>query len=87
MEQQISAQVRQLLAQHGQLPVDVSALADRADLYATGLKSFAVVQVMLALEGAFDIEFPERMLVRRTFSSISTIEESVRELISGQDKV
>lgn len=66
------------------MPVPVSGLDSNADLYAAGLKSFAVVQVMLALEGAFDIEFPERMLVRRTFSSISAIEASVNELLNSK---
>jgi acyl carrier protein len=35
---------------------------------------------MLALEEAFDIEFPERMLNRTTFSSIANIERSIGEL-------
>lgn len=78
----VSEQVRQLLAEHGQLPVAVSSLDDNADLYSAGLKSFAVVQVMLALEDAFETEFPERMLVRRTFSSIASIEACVNELLS-----
>ena len=81
MEQDVSGQIRQLLSRHGQLPVAVADIPETADLYSVGLKSFSVVQVMLALEGAFDIEFPERMLVRRTFSSISGIEESVKELL------
>lgn len=82
--QSVSDQVRALLGEHGQMPVPVSGLDSNADLYAAGLKSFAVVQVMLALEGAFDIEFPERMLVRRTFSSISAIEASVNELLNSK---
>ncbi|MBS0244833.1 MAG: acyl carrier protein, partial [Proteobacteria bacterium] len=75
---------RDLLQQHGQMPVKVSGLDANADLYAAGLKSFAVVQVMLALEAAFDIEFPERMLARRTFGSIAAIEASVNELVGAK---
>ena len=81
MAETISSQIRQLLGAHGQLPVPAADIDANADLYATGLKSFAVVQVMLAIEGAFDIEFPERMLVRRTFSSIAAVEASVNELL------
>ena len=73
-------QIRSILARHARLPQPVEALASEADLYAAGLKSFASVQVMLALEEAFDIEFPERMLNRATFSSIAMIRTSIEEL-------
>jgi acyl carrier protein len=72
--------IRQVLAKHGRMPVDVLAVDYAADLYAAGLKSFASVQVMLALEEAFDIEFPERMLNRSTFASIEAIDRAVMEL-------
>lgn len=71
--------IRGLLNEHAGL--ETAGLADDADLYDAGLSSFASVQLMLALENDFDIEFPERMLNRRTFSSIATIESSVRELL------
>jgi len=38
---------------------------------------------MLALEEHFQIEFPERMLHRRTFASIAAIRSSVDELIGA----
>jgi len=72
--------IRAILTTHGRLPCAVVTLASEADLYAAGLKSFASVQVMLALEDAFDIEFPERMLNRTTFSSIAMIRSSIEEL-------
>ena len=84
MEQDVANRIRQTLTQHGHLPIAVAGLDDHADLYAAGLKSFAAVQVMLALEGAFDIEIPERMLVRRTFSSIVAMAECVSELIADK---
>ena len=74
------AVIRNVITKHGRLPCDVAGLATDADLYAAGLKSFASVQIMLALEEAFDLEFPERMLNRATFSSISSIDRSIREL-------
>jgi len=72
--------VRETIASHGKLPVDVATLADDADLYAAGLSSFASVQLMLALEERFDIEFPETMLNRKTFASIGAISSAVAEL-------
>lgn len=72
--------IRTVLARHGRLPGDVAAIGYDADLYAAGLKSFASVQVMLALEETFDVEFPERMLNRATFGSISAIDRSITEL-------
>ncbi|MFC7395780.1 acyl carrier protein [Chelatococcus sp. GCM10030263] len=72
--------IRTLLDQHGQLPVPVATLPDEADLYQAGLSSFASVQLMLALEDHFDVEFPESMLNRRTFASIGAITRAVGTL-------
>ena len=80
---QLSADVeaiREILAQHGRLSIDVSSLTEESDLYAAGLTSLATVGIMLALEDRFDIEFPESMLSRKTFKSLSAIAESVANL-------
>jgi acyl carrier protein len=50
--------IREVLAAHGRMAVDPSEMDDQADLYDLGLTSHASVDVMLALEDAFDIEFP-----------------------------
>jgi acyl carrier protein len=73
-------QVRKLLSGHPMIPVDIAALADDANLYDAGLTSFASVQMMLALEEEFDMEFPEAMLTRRTFSSLANIADAVSQL-------
>jgi acyl carrier protein len=72
--------LRQLIDKHGRLPVAAATLAPGQDLYAAGLTSFAAVQLMLALEEAFDIEFPERMLNRRSFASMDAIAACIDEL-------
>ena len=54
--------------------------ADDADLYAAGMTSHASVNVMLALEDAFDLEFPDRMLKRSVFESINAIHDAIQEL-------
>ncbi|MEJ2441231.1 MAG: acyl carrier protein [Gammaproteobacteria bacterium] len=72
--------IREILEQHGRLPVGVDTLADDSDLYNAGLTSLATVGLMLALEDAFDIEFPDTMLSRKTFESIQSISDAVEEL-------
>ena len=72
--------IRDLIVQHGRLPVEIASIADDQDLYAAGLTSFSAVQLMLGLEEAFDVEFPERMLNRKTFSSISAIAAAITEI-------
>lgn len=72
--------IRELLSKHGGLPVAVEQIADTADLYDAGLSSFASVQLMLALEDEFDIEFPETYLNRKTFSSIAAIAEALADI-------
>jgi acyl carrier protein len=75
--------IRTILKEHGRLSVDVSTLSEDADLYQAGLTSHASVNVMLALEGKFDIEFPDRMLKRGVFESLSSIRTALEELTAS----
>ena len=77
----IDTRIRAVLAQHGRLAGDVGALAESTDLYQAGLTSHASVNVMLALESAFDVEFPDQMLTRSVFSSIAAIRGALARLI------
>jgi acyl carrier protein len=76
-------EIRSILKEHGRLAVDVTTLAEDADLYQAGMTSHASVNVMLALEGAFDVEFPDRMLRRGVFESIAAIRAAIDELKQG----
>jgi acyl carrier protein len=76
--------IRTILAEHGQLPVGVDKLRDEDDLYQAGMTSHASVNVMLALEDEFEVEFPEAMLRKSTFESIAAIRVSLGELTSSQ---
>lgn len=76
----MSAQVRQIVAEHGRLAVDVESLGDDASLYEAGMTSHASVNVMLALEDAFDVEFPDEMLKRSVFESIAAIDAALAQL-------
>ena len=75
--------IREIIKQHGKLGVEVSTLGDEADLYHAGMTSHASVNLMLALEDKFEVEFPERMLRRRLFESILSIRAAVEELTAG----
>ncbi|WP_372396267.1 acyl carrier protein [Azospirillum sp. HJ39] len=75
--------IRSVLAECGGLAVDAGTLAVDDDLYAAGLTSHGCVGLMLGLEEQFDVEFPERLLNRRTFESIATIRDAMRGLTDG----
>lgn len=64
--------IRDLVRQHAGLPTGAE-IQDDTDLYRAGMKSFASVQLMLALEEVYDIEFPEALLTRTTFRSVAAI--------------
>ncbi len=61
----------------------VDTLNDQSDLFEAGLTSHASVNLMLALEDHFQIEFPERMLQRRSFASIAAIRSCLDELLGA----
>ncbi len=77
------ARIRKILKDHGKLNQDAAALDAEADLYQSGLTSHASVNVMLALEGEFDVEFPDHMLTRAVFSSVAAIRTALQELTAG----
>ncbi len=79
-ERTIADKIKEAIAALPGMPSDGLALEDDTDLYRAGMKSFASVQLMLALEDAFEIEFPESMLTRATFRSPAAIERAVRAL-------
>ncbi len=72
--------IRRILKEHGRLNQDAETLGDDADLYQAGLTSHASVNVMLALEGEFDVEFPDSMLKRSSFQTIGAIRASIEEV-------
>jgi acyl carrier protein len=75
--------IRRVLRDHGRLGVDPDQLAPDTDLYQSGMTSHASVNVMLALEGAFDVEFPDHMLNRNVFRTIQSIEHALGELVAA----
>lgn len=76
----VDAAIRQLLDEHAQLPLDAHTIDGNADLFEAGMTSHATVNVMLALEDTFDVEFPDSMLRQSTFESVNAIRAALDEL-------
>jgi acyl carrier protein len=76
----LKERIRQVIEAHGHLSVDPAALADDADLYQAGMTSHASVNVMIALEDTFDVEFLDSMLKRSVFESVDSIAQALTEV-------
>jgi acyl carrier protein len=83
MADRLTDDIRAILREYGRLAVDVELLSDEDSLYEAGLTSHASVNLMLALEERFNIEFPERMLRRGSFGSIAAIRAGLEALIGA----
>ncbi|MHB8379004.1 MAG: acyl carrier protein [Acidimicrobiales bacterium] len=79
----VNVTIRDVLDAHGRLPISLSDVGDDDDLYDNGLTSHASVNVMLALEDAFEIEFPDSLLRKSTFESIKAIRDALESLGVG----
>ncbi|HVX22216.1 MAG TPA: acyl carrier protein [Acidimicrobiales bacterium] len=76
----VEEEIRRVLGEHARLPVEPAAIGVDDDLFQAGMTSHASVNVMLALEDAFDMEFPEEMLRKSTFESIGAMQQAVSHL-------
>jgi len=72
--------IRKTLATHGRMAVDPLSVGSDAGLYELGLTSHASVNVMVALEDEFGVEFPGDALMKSTFASIDRIAEVISSL-------
>ena len=75
--------IREILGKFGRFSVDVRSIGAEDDLYDAGLSSLATVNVMLAIEEEFGVEFPDRLLTRRSFQSVSALTDVVAGLRSS----
>lgn len=73
-------QIRRVIEEHAKLSVAPETLTDDADLYQAGMSSHASVNVMIALEDTFDVEFLDSMLRRSVFESINSIAAALEEI-------
>jgi acyl carrier protein len=82
----IAAGIRAVLDTHARLTRPAGTLAPDDDLYAAGMTSHASVNVMLAIEDAFGIEFPDELLNKATFCTLASLEQAVGSLtLEGAD--
>ena len=79
-----TSEIREALKSIETLAGVVDGLSDDDDLFDKGMTSFESVQLMLALEGRFDVEFPDHLLNRRSFSTIRIIRDTVAGLASAE---
>lgn len=77
----IRDRIRSVIGEHGHLPVDIATIGDDTDLFQAGMTSHASVNLMLGLESEFDVEFPDAMLKRSVFQSVSAIESALATLL------
>lgn len=75
-------EIQALVVQHARLNCDPKKITPDANLYDLGLTSLTTVNLMLALEDHFDIEFPDQLLSRKTFESVRALAGFIEELQS-----
>lgn len=80
LEDGFEPRIRFVLAEHGGLSANARSPGIDADLYQAGMTSHATVDVMLALEGEFHVEFPDEMLKRSVFASIASIQNALNAI-------
>jgi acyl carrier protein len=72
--------IRLVLSENAHLAVDLSSLSEDADLYRAGMSSLSTVNVMMALEEEFSVEFPDHLLQASTFQSVGSIRSALERL-------
>lgn len=75
--------IQRLIDQEARLRIPAGDLTPRANLYELGLTAFTAIRLLLAIERAFDIEFPRRLLNKETMASMESICRSVR-MVQGE---
>ena len=73
-------ELRAIVAKYGRLSIPLDRLGDDEDLFAAGMDSLAVIDILLAIEDQFGVELPETMLNRQSFSSIAALERACRSV-------
>ena len=77
----ITQDIREVLGSNEAFAGKADRLSEDDSLFDMGLDSFGSVQLMLALEERFDVEFPDSLLNRKAFATIRAIREAVSTLI------
>ena len=80
----ITQDIREVLGSNEAFAGKADRLSEDDSLFDMGLDSFGSVQLMLALEERFDVEFPDSLLNRKSFATIRAIREAVSTLIQQE---
>jgi D-alanine--poly(phosphoribitol) ligase subunit 2 len=80
----IAQDIRDILATNEAFAGKADTLSEDDSLFDRGLDSFGSVQLMLALEERFNVEFPDSLLNRKSFATIRAIREAVSTLIQRE---
>lgn len=73
--------IRKILERNEELAPLLDRISEDDNLFDKGLSSFGSVQLMLALEERFGIEFPDNLLNRKSFSTIRDIRNTLEFLV------
>ena len=76
--------IRSVLGSEGKLYGDAATIGEDVDLFQEGLTSHACVNVMLALEDAYDLEFPDHMLRKESFITIRALRNALIEIVADE---
>jgi acyl carrier protein len=77
----IDEEIRRVVGSQGRLSVPVDDVGPDDNLYRLGMTSHATLNVMLAFEEAFDLDFPEDLLHRSNFESLSAMGRAISGLV------
>jgi acyl carrier protein len=76
--------IRTIVKDKVRIGAPFNALEDSTPLYQAGMTSYASVQLMLALENEFSLEFPDVMLSRDVFESIDSIANAIEIVLRSE---
>lgn len=75
-------EIRSIVIEQAQLPIEAQKISDTMDLDEAGITSLGRMNVILALEDRYQITFPDEMMTRKNFSSITAMSKAVDTVLS-----
>ncbi|MEV2264978.1 phosphopantetheine-binding protein [Nonomuraea africana] len=76
--------ILELLPGSGILPDSSADLTVSQDLWQAGMNSLASVRLLVLVEEHFNIEIPDKLLVRSTLASVQALAVAVDDVLQGQ---
>lgn len=74
-------EIRSIVIEEALLPIEAQQISDTMNLDEAGITSLGRMNVILALEDRFHITFPDEMMTRHNFASISAMSRTVDTLL------